>query len=672
MPRATAEGAPLRCPSCRAENFGFASFCIVCGEPLSEADTVPALSESFQESLYAVSQSERPISSSASTAASRKAIHRETILGLAILLLALAYVLYDWQHRTAQADAYQSGVAAELSRNWDAAVVSFEQAGDHPDAARRKEHAAQQVAERDRLYDEGKRAADQSNWGLAITDLSRVQAIQPSYRDAPTLLAGAKDQAYKSGLDDIIYLVGRGASPGLYMRDAQGSARLLPGSDGRSTIRAISDDGSSFVYDRPATEADYAGVPPSDLVPQNALEAGAVRRIPVLAARGSGGGPLTTIPLPQLDATGTGVFSQDGLWWYSSQPSSGSFGYEVFYTTGFLQAPPILMRISDIQNGKRVVALDPPRLRVIIAEATGDPRGDALEARLYVADASGDHARFIQTAQGAVYQAQVSRDGKWLLYVTQVNGSEITRTAWALSLNANQTGPGFGPARKVEELSWGGLEMNAHLNATFVPSDDSPPEVMVSRTDSQVERLTVYGLQTPGEIYSLRRQADPVYRRDLSAFGHVGQFVASRWQLDNQAFLELVAMPPGSRSWESVHLPAFLSQIVDVQFAPHDNYLLAAVRNPEGIDHGIEQLIYSARVGADGTLGEPALIASAAMPYDDMPAIALPAGGSLVVYVDPAQEMHALFYNGSGDTLLASGVRAVWSLNARDDLTWRR
>ena len=50
--------------------------------------------------------------------------------------------------------------------------------------------------------------------------------------------------------------------------------------------------------------------------------------------------------------------------------------------------------------------------------------------------------------------------------------------------------------------------------------------------------------------------------------------------------------------------------------------------------------------------------------YDDTTStVAMPSGGSLLAYVNGNKELHAITFDGTNDTLLASKVEAVWGLN---------
>lgn len=113
-------------------------------------------------------------------------------------------------------------------------------------------------------------------------------------------------------------------------------------------------------------------------------------------------------------------------------------------------------------------------------------------------------------------------------------------------------------------------------------------------------------------------------------------------------------------------------QITQTQFTPHDDYVLVRVYNPDGIDRGHVQAIYSTRIEGRGKLSQPMLIAVAARPYEDLPVVALPPAGTMLAYVDAGQELRAVFFDGSEGTLIADGVRAVWSLRTRTDLSWAR
>ena len=72
-------------------------------------------------------------------------------------------------------------------------------------------------------------------------------------------------------------------------------------------------------------------------------------------------------------------------------------------------------------------------------------------------------------------------------------------------------------------------------------------------------------------------------------------------------------------------------------------------------------------------MGLPERIAAAQLPYDrEIPPLALPSEGSLIAYVDKDQYLHAAFYDGEGDVVVAGNVRAVWNLKEGGDLAWWR
>jgi hypothetical protein len=74
-----------------------------------------------------------------------------------------------------------------------------------------------------------------------------------------------------------------------------------------------------------------------------------------------------------------------------------------------------------------------------------------------------------------------------------------------------------------------------------------------------------------------------------------------------------------------------------------------------------------------GSLESPRLLGRMRFPSSrDLPTIAMPGEGSMLAYVDEGNRLHALFYDGTADTVLAANVRAVWSLKGPPALTWWR
>ena len=117
------------------------------------------------------------------------------------------------------------------------------------------------------------------------------------------------------------------------------------------------------------------------------------------------------------------------IWWYSSQPVSigagGASEHDVTFDSRYLSSTVSVVRVSNLQASRRVVAVDPERSRVVLADAFGDQRNEDSETQLYLADAKGNGQRALQMVAGEVEQAWVSSDGSWLLFIAQRNKASI-------------------------------------------------------------------------------------------------------------------------------------------------------------------------------------------------------------------------------------------------------
>jgi hypothetical protein len=624
--------------------------------------------------------------------------------GLLIVIAVTGYALFDWALSTVRTDAYYEGLAAVESRDWDRAASAFGRADGYRDATLRKQQVADKIAERDHLYDQALQAFRLQRWQEAIDSIKRLQDIQPGFGDSAELMSQARTNALRQGLAGIVYLVSDGQAPGLYVRDAQGGANLLPGSDGNSMVRAISDDGTRLVYDRsnPFKELCSPHGPTEGdtfISPYNLFDA---ERVLALARLDREGRVLSSAVLADLDAAGSGVFTggpgSSGLWWYSSGSGPveqgavrGMSPADLFY---YDLSKREAVQVSDVAAGRRVVAIDPSRPRVVIAAGMGDPRGASRYTALYMAGAAGQDARLLQVVPGEVYRASISADGKWLLYNSQQNGDAITRTVWLLNLDV----PGARPAM-IDRLAWQGIQLNQRLSASFLPpGPDGRVRVVVNRIEGNVESLSIYDVNDPdictsaadsiahapgydprsmfrlSAAYTEPSQPGSAQRRDLSGFSHDGLYIGSRRQEGGTARLEVFGGTSGITStvWVRTPLPAYPGQITQTQFTPHDDYLLVSVYNPDGIDRGHVQAIYSARIQGKGELDRPTPIAMAVRPYEDLPVVALPPAGTMLAYVDPAQELRAVSFDGSESTVVAHNVRAVWSLKPHTELIWAR
>jgi hypothetical protein len=669
MPDGDLDESITVCSRCRTENFSFASFCISCGEPLGGPETEQGgLIDSAPEPA-------NPLLSPQSTVLSPRIRRREAVLGLLVLALVVGYALYDWQRSMSESKAYKDGAAAALNKDWDTAAASFDRAGGLRDAPKRTADARLKVETRDKLYSQALGAAGRFDWLAVAAGLEQLQLIQPAYRDSESLLEQARWKAHMGG---IVYLVRDGPSPGLYLIDPQGRSFHLPGSDKDSLVRAMAPNGLALVYDRPAREVDFF-IPPltKPATPgQDPPGSQNPQRIPVLARLSNPqAGVITYTPLARLASDGTGVFSDQGLWWYSRPPGGGLVDDNVFYYSPYLSDPWTPVQVSGLQPGKRVIALDPPRSRVIIAERVGGLLGRPRETLLYIADATGANPQHVHLVSGDVERASVSPDGRRLLYTTQEDGTGISRAVWVAHLDGDtaQSIETTWP-QQVQTLSWSGLDMNEGLAASWLPAGTDPaPRVIVSLIQPSLETLTVQAADAFQGTYAWRGVPDGGHEGDLSAFSHNGVYLASRRQHARQATLYVIGTAENVQFEASAPLPALPEQTVKMQFSPGDNYVIAVVRNRDGVSRGTTQDIYAARLDNDHRLEAPRRIAIADMPYTgDFPTLVLPGDGAVIAYISAGRQLHAVSLDGAHDTLVAGSADAVWSLGAGADLSWWR
>src|SRR5688572_28391096 len=167
MKHALPAAETFSCPECGEESFRYASLCHACGRSFTESDKLHT-----SETVRGNHRSSRGAP-----------LHLESLIGAALLLLVITFALFTWAGGTLQGNAYHDGLAAVTRRDWDAAVLHFTQAGDHPGAQAHLGSATRTRDERDRLYTEGTAAIARKEWNPALISLNKVREIQPGFRD---------------------------------------------------------------------------------------------------------------------------------------------------------------------------------------------------------------------------------------------------------------------------------------------------------------------------------------------------------------------------------------------------------------------------------------------------------------------------------------------------------
>lgn len=566
----------------------------------------------------------------------RRHLPWEALLGLALLVGVLGFAAFDWWQTEQAAQAYRQGQAAVLLRHWDAAVQAFAGAGPYLDAPRQQADAATQAARRTDLL---RQAGLAPSPGAAWHALTEAAAIEPDYLGLADRVAVARQTLFQQGVVGTVVLQAGGARPGLYLL-TEGGPVYLPGSDGQSRVRGRAPTGQAFLYDR------APGVAPGACL----LPCASDRRQVVLARPGPTGPPATQVVGGDLPTDGSATFTGDGSrWWWTAD---GRTWY----------CDPAARQITDVLGthpGWQLLALDPGQGRILLAVPL-DPGTDRTP--LFLADAGGETATpLAPAASGTILNATFSADGTYLVYLTQQPTTPIVRTLWRVDLRD--------PAQaqhELEWLPWGGIQTPVWLGA-FLPPPPVGDTVLIYRLDGEGAAITGVNLRTGGRTTLWTGQARELHG-NTTAISPDGRTLALH---DPQGIASKLVLAPvaGDGPGRTFPAPAYTGQSIHAAFAPHSDYVIYTVQNPDGLERGYTQPIYTLPITASTGTAPLSLARDAVLPYDrTLATMAFPPGGELLLYVSAGGSLQAVTFDGAARVTLGSGVDAIWSL--RDPAPW--
>jgi Tol biopolymer transport system component len=162
------------CTACAAHNPMTTHFCMTCGAPLIAKKRALKIAEpvrSRHRLIYPLIY----------------------VIPLAMLLLSAGFVIQRLQsERDASAASYQQAEAALAYGDYEAAIASFAEAGDHLDAVARRDATVAKLAPYQANYLDGLAALDAGRFEEAVHKLLPVATELPRYRDTMALLEEAR------------------------------------------------------------------------------------------------------------------------------------------------------------------------------------------------------------------------------------------------------------------------------------------------------------------------------------------------------------------------------------------------------------------------------------------------------------------------------------------------
>jgi hypothetical protein len=566
----------------------------------------------------------------------------EWLLGVGLLLAVLLAGGVDWWQQERGAPIYHRGVQAAADQHWAAALAAFEAAGSYRDAPAQAATARATLQQITRLYAAARAAETRDDWTAALRDYNGVAALQPDYDDVATRLPAARAALLQQQAAGAIYGT-IGPTGGLSLVRGPGlGAWRLPGSDAASRVRLYA-GGRWVIYDGIVWPATGAHGDPSHRV----------LRLADLAAPTT---PQVTLLPRALPPDGTAQPAPGGFWWFSAAlPAPGVVYYD--YATG--TATPL-----PVRPGWTVSATDPVHGWLLLARTSGGAADGGARTELYLSSATGAVFDLLAAVPGTVQDAQVSADGRYVLFRNTPEaraGAQIWTQLLLVRRDLQADDPRLGRRLRVLEM----LELPAagaavgRLTARFVPGPGAV-QVLSDHSDYYGRRQTLYNLETGLQYTVWGRLPPPLTATafDLSSGGGLvltqhPERAATRLVLQSATLLT---------DWHEVRVPSTPDSQVSVRLTAHADYLLITVGNPRSNQARQLYTVYTAPLEADGVPGPPTALTSGlyAPALVPSPAPQPAPGGAALLYLTPTGALQVLTLDGAVHGGLATDVRRVW------------
>ena len=628
--------APIsRCRVCGAANRAYGTFCLACGEPLTDDAPGPA----------------------AGAGDGGRRSRGLTILAMLLAGAVLGGLLLNWYGDETRAASYRGGVAAAAAYDWSTAATRFQSAGAFRDAPVRAVQAEANARQRAALAHSVEYAGLAQNWKEVLVALGRLLPLDPTDSGAQAQRKYARDRFLDRELQGTLYLVATGANAGLYANLAAGRDIRLPGSDGESRPRAWSADGRRLVYDRPRLHAGET-LPGGSGQRESVL---ATFPAPDSAAAGTPAAAITLTVLPPLiTPTAGGLFLPGGLLWQTYPRDVGLSNYLLTY---YRFADGSTVPITSSGEWRYVAAASPATGQLLLVEPP-PPAGPEL-SRIMVTPPGGRPSFDIQE-RGGLRDAAFSADGRYLFCAIQegTGATSLTRSLFILRLGAPVPAPGPPSAgwQFLRSITSGPRVTPPDLAAEFVPAGSDATRYVLLTTR-----------EGPDISFTLHRLADD--DETLIWSGPAPEGITRQVLADNGAWLAYMAGDPAGPHLVVQGLSAgtppltlasagFRGGDTTLAFAPGGAYLVYGTPGPE---HGAPGALYTlalarSDMSPSGTPALQPLYLGTAQADGDAPALALPPGGQVVLYIDTQHTLHAVTYDNAVDLPLPGRVAGVWSL----------
>ena len=109
----------------------------------------------------------------------------------------------------------------------------------------------------------------------------------------------------------------------------------------------------------------------------------------------------------------------------------------------------------------------------------------------------------------------------------------------------------------------------------------------MDKVEAGTETVSVHDLEDFTAVTIWQGAADGLAGRSMTGFSYDGNMIASRKQPDNTAKPQILGLGAQRGLLSTIDFRSTPDQIVRVQYAPNDNYVIASVHNSDGISRSV-------------------------------------------------------------------------------------